>query len=594
MDYTCFGKMANLVLYRLMAVMIGCLLTITSFAQLRLQIVPAVNEIQSRDFKRNFKSRQELFNYLQQLPSILQGEGYLSASIDSIAEKDTVIIAWLFLGPQYHWQELRIKPEDRLLLEQLGYTTFTIADAPVISSLPKKIIDHYQDRGYPFAKVKWDSIHLDNDRISASLLIDKGAVYKLDSISLQGPVKISKNFLLRYLDIPADSIYNRSVLDKIDQKLIALPFIIQVQPWSITMHTTGYTLNFYLQPKKSNQVDALIGFLPSSQQNGDKLLLTVDAKVLLRNAFGSGETIDFNWEQIQPKSPRLHLLYQQPYIFHSEFGADLSFDLYKKDSSFLNIHGSLGLQYDMKQYRSFKIMLQVQRTNLLDVDTNNIKLTKQLPDIVDLANVGIGIAYSFNNTDYRLNPRKGSEITLSSLVNKKTIRRNNAITQIKDGSFNYDRLYDSIDLNSYQLRLSLLAAHYFPMARRSVLKTALNAGLLQTPDYFRNEMFQVGGYRLLRGFDEESIFTNRYAVATLEYRYIVNLNSYFFGFTDAGYTNFKSAKESFSHTYLGVGAGMAFQTKQGIFNISYAVGKRDDLQFNLRQSKIHLGYTSFF
>jgi outer membrane protein assembly factor BamA len=590
--------MANLVLYRLMAAMIGGLLTITSSAQLKLQIEPASNEVQppvnSRDFKNNFKSRQELFNYLQQLPSILQGKGYLSASVDSIAEKDTVIIAWLFLGPQYHWQELRVRPEDRPLLEQLGYTMFTIADASVISALPRKIIDYYQDRGYPFAKVKWDSVRLDNDQINAALLIYKGPVYKLDSISLQGPVKISKNFLIRYLDIPKDSIYNRSVLDKIDRKLLALPFITQLQPWSITMHTTGYTLNFYLQPKKSNLVDALIGFLPSNQQNGGKLLLTVDAKVLLRNAFGSGETIDFNWEQIQPRSPRLHLLYQQPYVLHSKFAADVSFDLYKKDSSFLNITGALGLPYEVKEYQSFKIMVQTQRTNLLDVDTNNIKFTKQLPGIVDLANVGIGIAYSFNNTDYRFNPRKGTDLTFSSLVNKKTIHRNNAITQIKDGSFNYARLYDSLDLNSYQLKLNMVAAHYFPVAKRSVLKTALNAGLLQTPDYFRNEMFQVGGYRLLRGFDEESIFTNRYAVATLEYRYIVNLNSYFFGFTDAGYTNFKSGKESFSHTYLGLGAGMAFETKQGIFNISYAVGKRDDLQFNLRQSKIHLGYTSFF
>jgi outer membrane protein assembly factor BamA len=209
-------------------------------------------------------------------------------------------------------------------------------------------------------------------------------------------------------------------------------------------------------------------------------------------------------------------------------------------------------------------------------------------------NVGIGIEYSFIKTNYRFNPRKGNELVFASSISRKTIRRNNAISQIKDGSFNYNSLYDSVDLNSYQVRLSLSAAHYFPMARRSVLKTALNTGLLQTPNYFRNEMFQLGGYRSLRGFDEESIFANRYAVVTIEYRYLVDLNSYFFGFTDVGYTHFRNERSSFSNGYLGLGAGMASQTKQGIFNISYAVGKRDDLKFNLRQSKIHLGYTSFF
>jgi len=45
---------------------------------------------------------------------------------------------------------------------------------------------------------------------------------------------------------------------------------------------------------------------------------------------------------------------------------------------------------------------------------------------------------------------------------------------------------------------------------------------------------------------------------------------------------------------LGVGLGIAFETKAGIFNMSYAVGKRDDSNFNLRQAKIHLGYVNFF
>jgi hypothetical protein len=43
-----------------------------------------------------------------------------------------------------------------------------------------------------------------------------------------------------------------------------------------------------------------------------------------------------------------------------------------------------------------------------------------------------------------------------------------------------------------------------------------------------------------------------------------------------------------------MGMGMAFETKTGIFNISYAVGKRNDVKLDLRQSKIHLGFVSIF
>lgn len=583
-----------------MVVLIGSLLTMQLNAQLQLQIEPVEEKVDLSvlgiRLENNFKSRQSLFAYLEQLPVILQSKGYLSASIDSIAEKDTVFIAFIYLGQQYQWKEVKIKAEDWLILNMLGYdiNSFKNADAKTISSLPLTIINHFQNNGYPFAKVKWDSIQIINEQVSGKLKIEKGPLYKMDSISMHGSARLSKNFLQQYFDLPADGIYRRDVLDNIDQKIVELQFIQQSQPWNVTMHPTGYTLNFYFDPKRNNQVDALIGFLPSNQQNGGKLLLTVDANLLFRNAFGAGETIDFNWEQIQPRSPRLHLIFQQPYIFKSRFGLDLAFQLYKKDSSFLNIFGNVGLQYNINTNQSAKVILQTQRTNLLDVDTNIIRFNKQLPDIIDLNNLNIGLEYSYTNTNYRFNPRSGTEFTFSTTAGKKTIRRNNAITNIKDGSFNYNTLYDSLELDSYQLRLRMNAAKYFPIAKQAVLKTAFQAGLLQTPNYFRNEMFQVGGYRLLRGFDEESIFANRFAVATIEYRYLVGLNSFFFGFTDVGYTNYKSQQSSVSHTYFGIGAGMAFETKQGIFNISYAVGKRNDLRFDLRQSKIHFGYTSFF
>jgi outer membrane protein assembly factor BamA len=583
-----------------MEVMIGSLLTVTSFAQLELKIEPSNNEIQPPvndiRFRNRFKSRAELQDYLQKLPSLLQAKGYLSASIDSVSENQNITTAFLFLGQQYHWQELRIKEEDLPLLEDLGFNTsnFKIADAATIEQLPLKVISHFESNGYPFAKVKWDSLQITNNNIKASLVIDKGVLYKLDSITVNGSAKISKEFLTHYLGLSDDGLYKRSTLEKIDQRLLELPYLEQFQSWSISMYSTGYVLNFYLRPKRSNQVDALIGFLPSNQQTGGKLLLTVDAKLILRNAFANGELIDFNWQQIQPKSPRLYFIFQQPYIFHSKFGLDIGFQLYKKDSSFLNVSGSIGLQYALRNDQSMKILLSTQRTNLLDVDTISIKQSQRLPDIIDVNLFNLGFEYSLSKTNYRFNPRKGTELTLSATAGKKTIHRNNAISQIKGSTVNFNKLYDSLQLNSYQLRLRLNVAQYFPLAKQAVLKTAMQGGMLQTPNYFRNEMFQVGGYRLLRGFDEESIFANSFAVATLEYRYLLDLNSYFFGFSDIGYTHFKTEQTSFSHTYIGLGAGMAFQTKQGIFNISYALGKRDDLKFDFRQSKIHFGYLSFF
>jgi hypothetical protein len=82
-------------------------------------------------------------------------------------------------------------------------------------------------------------------------------------------------------------------------------------------------------------------------------------------------------------------------------------------------------------------------------------------------------------------------------------------------------------------------------------------------------------------------------VGTVEYRYLFGTNSNFFVFSDGGWAKNPLANNS-AHTYISGGLGMSFETKAGIFNLAWAVGKRDDVVFNLRQSKIHFGFVNYF
>jgi outer membrane protein assembly factor BamA len=141
----------------------------------------------------------------------------------------------------------------------------------------------------------------------------------------------------------------------------------------------------------------------------------------------------------------------------------------------------------------------------------------------------------------------------------------------------------------------LQAAHYFPAGKRSTLKTALTTGLFQSEDIFRNELFRIGGYKILRGFDEESIYASRYAIFTAEYRYLTGLNSFLFLFTDAAVTKTKYQSADLSNNFLSTGLGLSVETGFGILNVSYAIGKRNDVKFDLRgASKIHFGYINYF
>jgi hemolysin activation/secretion protein len=228
------------------------------------------------------------------------------------------------------------------------------------------------------------------------------------------------------------------------------------------------------------------------------------------------------------------------------------------------------------------------------VDTQQVKSTKQLPTDMDMGIYNLGVDYELFTTNYRRNPRKGWELFAGLTAGTRTIRRNNGILDIKDPTFNYSSLYDTVDLNSYQFKLKGRVAKFFPLGRQSTLQALVSGGWVQSPSLYRNELFQLGGYNLLRGFDEESIYASRYLVNTVEYRYLVGMNSYFFVFGDLGFTTNKSSTGNSSNQFLGGGLGMAFETTAGFFNLSLAAGKRDDTKFSLRQTKIHLGYVNYF
>ncbi len=546
--------------------------------------------------KTQFATEKLCTDYIQQLPQLLQSKGYISASIDSVIQANQQFMVHLFIGEKYVWQQLKVQKNDWPLLTQAGIQQKQFETTPfnpqLVEQVQEKLLNYFETVGHPFASVSFDSVMIADNKVSAQLNIDKGIVYKMDSVRIFGNAKISKAFLYRYLNIQPNSVYNQQKLTTINQRLLELPFLQQSQPWQLAMLGKSYLVDLFLENKKSNQVDAIVGLLPNNQQLDGSLLLTVDAKIKLQNAFAKGETVALNWQQIQPKSPRLNLQFQQPYIFNSQFGFDFQFDLFKRDSTFLNLQTNIGILYEINAQQKTKIVYQSYRTNLLDVDTNTIKITKRLPDIIDVVTNSLGIDYTFNNTNYRFNPGKGNELQLLLTAGNRRIIQNNAISQIKDVSFNYTSLYDSLDANSYQFKIKLQAAKYWPVGRYGVIKTGIQSGLIQSPTIFRNEMFQIGGFKTLRGFDEESIFTNQFAIGTLEYRYLFGLNAYFSAFSDMGYS-YNSIMDK-TLTYVGFGAGMAFETKQGIFNINIAAGKRNDLPFDLRQSKIHIGFVSLF
>lgn len=560
------------------------------------------SEIAGGDFlKTEFDSRQESEEYIKNLKELLTGRGYASASVDSVNIDSASARVYLFLGNRYKWKiVVDSLPADvkNSLYPVRKATSGNKIKYNELKEIETEILDYYENNGYPFAQVYSESA-MKEDSIFTILKAEPRVLYHIDSIRNLGKAKIKQSFLQHYLDIFNGDIYNRKKLSSVNRLIDNLPYVQQVQAWDLMMLGTGSTLDLYLDPRRSSEVNALIGFLPGNSITG-KTKVTADVRLNLKNSLGGGETILLNWQQLEPQSPRLQLGFNQPYIFNSAYGIDFSFGLEKRDSSWLQVSGRMGLQYMWSATRSISLFYQISTNNLLQggLDTNFVLHTRRLPAYMDVQSHSIGLSYHFSNLNYQFNPRKGFDIVTSGTAGIRKVTPNNDILNLKDTTdpdFNFLSLYDTVRKKTQLVTFQFSLSHYSELGKNSVLKLAANTGWMISPQLYQNELFRIGGYKLLRGFDEESIFSNRYAVFTGEYRMLTGLNSFLFGFVDWGLSHGGTGYNSFSNSFVSTGLGLELETGFGLLNISYAIGKRNDIKFDLKNaSKIHFGYINYF
>jgi len=116
--------------------------------------------------------------------------------------------------------------------------------------------------------------------------------------------------------------------------------------------------------------------------------------------------------------------------------------------------------------------------------------------------------------------------------------------------------------------------------------------ILESDTYFYNELSRFGGAKSIRGFDENSLFSNKYFLLITEYRYKLSNTIYINSIIDIGnYEN--KLMNAYSNIY-GVGIGVGLLTKGGLFSINYAVGSDWQQKIETKNARIHINFRSFF
>lgn len=558
-----------------------------AFSQHKLSVVNLDNSVVfgKLNFQKDHISKINVVKEVKKLVASLQAQGYLFCSADSILSDSLNHKLFLSIGKQFSLVKLKKGNTDENIFSEINYNekffTNKVFKTSEISKLVNKILVYYENHGYPFATVKFDSVLVTASTISLSLNVSKNKMISIDSLLVLGDLKVSKSFLHHYFQVKQGGLYNEEAIRNISQKLKQLPFAKEVKPIIVKLTDKSNKIYFFVSKKNASQFDGIIGLLPS--QTG-KTIFTGDVKVkLINTVFKSGETIELNWRRLQSQTQDLqtHIIY--PYIFNSFIGTEHSLKLYRRDTTFIDVQNNIAAQYLFNGLNNFKCFYRQRNSNLLSTSAL-IGLTS-LPDYADITTRSYGLGFFYEKLDYNFNPRSGVSVNFNGSVGTRTITKNNKLNDV---------VYNGLKLNTSQYQIDACFLGFIPILKKSTIKIAARAATVMSQQIFKNELFRIGGLKTLRGFDEESIFASSFVVGTLEYRYLLEENSAIFLFTDGAWYEKSSVNSYINDLPIGVGAGISFETKAGIFSLTYALGSQFGNGFDIRSGKIHFGIVNSF
>lgn len=534
-------------------------------------IVPELNKI-TRKSDSLFQSTFQLEKYVQNIKLTAYSKGYPLFSIDSSSRKENKLFYFGDIGPKINGISFTFDDESQRALKSLRLSH----PEQYVKSISTEKLEQFcnlllkkcSDKGYPFAQINCIDIKQENTRNKVILHINLFNQMKWSKINIVGKEQlINEKFIALYLHITPNEIYNQSDVELIPIRLKQLQYIQLTKPSELLFTPNGVELFLYLEEKPVSSFNGIVGI----QQNPVllKYQLTGDLRLKLLNSLHRGELVELNWRSVNPGSPQLQVNTQLPFIAKTPFGLSGQFLLLKQDSSFLNTTGTFGVNYFLSSGNQLQGFIKSSSSSVLAAGKKNSAYK-------NANSLRYGLTLSHKQIDYLANPRKGYLWNIEGSAGQRSLG-------------NSDSLQKNLVLSgSFQIEI------YWNLYKRNVLKFSSFFESYSAQAVQQNEVLQFGGNTTQRGFLENELRATTRQTTTLEYRYLLDLNSNLFLFFDYTQMERNLEKSYFKDTPLGFGGGISFGTAIGIFSFSYALGKQQNNPVLLRDGKIHFGYISYF
>ena len=535
-----------------------------TFGQKNELILVAKDTIQNRIVSEIYHTKKHLQkkDALDEIDRILQQvkkRGFFTARIDSISKTNKELIAYLDLGKKINEIIIVTKKDNTNGIIDSGIDSIKIKTRE-FSDLTNQLLEQIDRKGNSFSEITYVNPLLKNDTLFLEMKISNSSSRKIDKVITKGYEDFPKKFITKFFLIDKNTVFSKQKLNQVSALSNKLDFIKEKKAPEVLFKKDSTHLYLFLDKIGTSSFDGLVNF--SSKENGKGLLLNGNLDLKLNNTFNSGEKFEIIWNKVSDEKTDFKINSYVPYILNSKFSTTLEFYLYRQDSTFINTNFELKTDYSINQKSHASILYSSEKSNYLLNISNN--------DLASYSNYFIGLGYELKKSSTSNLYKYKNGLNLNLTIGK----RKTDIESINQLKFHFSA-FANVQINN-----------------RGYLNIKNESGLLTSKNYLLNELFRIGGANSIRGYNEQSIFTNGYSYSNIEFRYSLDTSSYLYSITDLG--GYKENTTNKIKKLLGIGGGYQFRINNNLVNLGYVISTNSSTNAKLNSSRLVVRWTSFF
>ena len=534
-----------------------------NFVYSQQYILEFKNTTESEKKTKKYKSYKDLILAIEDTLVLIKKQGFYDAKVNSLIRKDSFNYEVILNKNQMvEYIEISNKSEfDENIVKILNKYTENgkLIRFKQIESVTKEITEILSEGGYPFGKVGFINYELVNPTtIKLEMEIQYGSKRNIDKVIVKGYENFPKNFIKNIFK-PGKS--NSLDVDKalsLANKIDKTGFARNIKDPEILFTKDSSALYLYIEKIRRNTFDGFLSF--DTDENSGRINIEGYAKINLINTFNGGEKINFDFRSQKNQDRSLNSDVYIPYVFGSPLNLKYGLNLIQKDSSYTSNENLIDIDMIFGNIRSG-----------LGLQTNKSTSEEAIENVENFKSKLINVFSEYIILD-------NSDQLIPELFK----------ISLRYGSGLKEQSADKTNFSKYSVELH----RKFNLSSKFKLQSSITRRKINSKNLVNNELLRFGGYNSIRGYDENSIFTDGYTLLKTSLNYYLNDTIYIYTIFDlANYSN--EILDLNEDIYSG-GIGFSSRTDNGIVSISYSKGNNWGNSFNLKNAKINVIFVTFF